>query len=221
MAMSGSEMGGAAAGGGGGMWDNIFQSGRNSVQGFMGLLQHMFSNNKSPYGEGFDATKPYFDEAKNQQNPFAQQGKEAGGQYQDWLQGQKDPSEFINKIMGGYQESPWAKYQQQNSVRAGQNAASASGLSGSTPFAQQLQQNASGITSEDQNKYVGNALGVNTQYGQGLNNEMGYGQHANDIISQLISNQGNMAGGAAYGDQAYKNQNSDAMWANIAKMFGG
>lgn len=221
MSMSGNAFGGNTAGGGGSLWDNVFQSGRNSTQGFFGLLQSLFNNNKSPYGEGFNATKPYFDKSQEFQNPFVKQGQEANGNFNDWLSKMKDPQEFINHIMGAYNESPWAKNLQSSSIRAGNNAASASGLSGSTPFAQQLQQNANNISSEDQNKWLNNVIGTNNAYGAGLNTQIDREQHASDVLSQLFSNQGNMAGGAAYGDQAWDNQNSNSTWANIAKIFGG
>ena len=76
--------------------------------------------------------------------------------YQDWLQTQKDPSKFINDQMANYQESPYAHYLQQQSMRAGQNAASASGLSGSTPLMQQMQQNSGQIASGDMNQWLQN-----------------------------------------------------------------
>jgi hypothetical protein len=133
----------------------------------------------------------------------------------------KDPQEFIRHIMSGYQESPWARNLQNTAQRAGTNAASASGLTGSTPFAQQLQQNSSNISSADQNNWLQNILGVNTQYGAGLNNQINSGQHATDILSQLFGNQGNMAGGAEYGTQDYKNQGENSIWDNISKLFGG
>lgn len=220
MAMSGNAFasgGGGAAGGVGA----LTQYAQGADQGIWGLLRNLFNNNKSPYGEGFDATKPYFDKSQSFQNPFVQQGQEASGNFNEWLSKMKDPQEFINHIMGGYQESPWAKNLQQSSVRAGQNAASANGTLGSTPFAQQLQQNATNISSQDQNNWLQNVVGANNQYGAGLNTQIDRGQHASDILSQLFQTQGNMAGGAAYGDQAWDNQNSDSMWANIAKIFGG
>lgn len=218
MAMSGNAFNG---GGGGSFWDNAFQSGRNSSQGFFGLLQSLFNNNKSPYGEGFNATQPYYEGAKEFQNPFVKQGQEASGKFNSWLDNMQNPTEFINKIMGSYSQSPWAKNLESSAVRAGTNAASASGLTGSTPFAQQLQQTGANISSQDMQNFLQNVLGINSAYGAGENMQVERGQHASDILSQLFSNQGNMAGGAAYGDQAWENQNSDSTWANIAKMFGG
>lgn len=227
MGASGALFGGGADGaagaatGGSGILDMFKNASQGSVGGLFGILQHLFGNNKEPYTEGFNATKPYFENAKAGQNPFVKQGQEAGGNYNNWLGKMSNPQDFINNTMNNYQESPWAKYLQNASNRAGTNAASAEGTIGSTPFAQQQQQNAASISSGDMQNWLKNVLGVNTEYGGGLQNQVGQGQHASDILSQLFSNQGNLAGGAEYGKTAYNNQNDQALWANIAKMFGG
>src|ERR1035437_124862 len=143
MAASGSIFGGGSAGGPAGAAVSAgTQYGQNFDQGLWGLFHSLFNKNEDPYKKGFEATQPYFNQAVGQQNPFAKQGEQAIGANQDWLNQMKDPQEFIKHIMSGYQESPWARNQQNASMRAGTNAASASGLTGSTPFAQQLQQNA-------------------------------------------------------------------------------
>ena len=224
MAASGNAMAGGAAGGAGGAagaYGDLKQYGQNFDQGLWGLFHSLFNNNQDPYKQGFQASQPYFKSATDYQNPFAKQGQESSGKFNNWLDTMKNPSEFINKLMGGYQESPWAQNLQRQSVRAGTNAASASGLTGSTPFAQQLQQNANNISSEDMTKWLSNVLGINTEYGQGENMSAERGSHASDILSQLFAKQGYMAAGAEYGTNAWKNQNEDSAWSNIAKMFGG
>src|SRR5665213_800508 len=116
------------------------------MSSLMQMFGGMFGDSGKPYQDAMDQYKEWGDKAQNAQNPFLQAGQGAIGDYQKWLQGQQDPSGFINKMMGQYQESPWAKYQQQQSMRAGTNAASANGLAGSTPFAQQMQQNSQNIS---------------------------------------------------------------------------
>jgi hypothetical protein len=220
MAMSGS-IPGAGSGGSGDIWSELLKAGQGQSQGFWGLLQGLFNNNKNPYSEGFNATKPYFNSAVGYQNPFVQQGQEANTKYNSWLDSMQDPSKFINNLMGGYQESPWAKVLQQNANRAGTNEASASGLTGSTPFAQQLQQNATQISSADMQNWLSNVLGINTQYGAGENSQVERGQHASDILSQLFSNQGDLAGGSAAAGANWNNQQENGIWSNISKIFGG
>jgi hypothetical protein len=198
------------------------QSRPNDPTGIAGILQGIFGSSGAPYEKGFEATKPYFESATNAQNPFAKAGQEAIPQFQSWTNSMSNPTSFINNAMNQYQESPWAKYLQQQSVRAGQNAASANGTIGSTPFAQQLQQNAQNISSQDMQTWLANVLGINTQYGGALNNQIQTGSHASDILSQLFSTQGNMAGGAAYGQEAGKQQDRNSFIAGLSKLlFGG
>jgi len=155
-----------------------------------GIFSGLFGNSGKPYKNAGKEYQKYFQGAQAFQNPFFMNGINGANNFQNWLQGQQDPSAFINKLMGQYQESPFAKNLQRQSVLAGQNAASANGTLGSTPFAQQLQQNAANISSQDQNNWLQNVLGINSQYGQGQYGLMQGGQNAANILSQLFSNAG-------------------------------
>lgn len=170
------------------------------------LLGGLFGNSGKPYEKAGKEYEKYFQGAQNFQNPFFTSGITGSQNYQNWLQGQQDPSAFINQLMGQYQESPFAHNQQRQAMNAGINSASASGLTGSTPFAQQMQQNAGNIASQDQNQWLQNVLGINTQYGQGQQNLMQGGQNAANQLSQLFSDQGGRMGGTAFGKQAGQNQ---------------
>jgi len=192
----------------------LFPGGFSSIGQLLGGL---FGNSGKPYEKAGKQYEKYFQGAQGFQNPFFNAGQQGTQKYQNWLQGQQDPSAFINKLMGQYHESPFAHNLQQQSMRAGQNAASAEGTLGSTPFAQQLQQNAGQISSADQNQWLQNVLGINTQYGQGQQNLMQGGQNAANILSQLFSNQGNNMAGTAFGQQAGKNQDFMSI---LAGLFG-
>jgi len=177
---------------------SMFGSGAGS------FLGGMFGDSGKPYDAAMQQYQQWANKAEGAQSPYLNAGKGAIGDYQQWLQGQKDPSGFINNLMGGYQESPYAKYLQQQSMNAGQNAASASGLMGSTPMLQQMQQNAGNIASQDQNQWLQNVLGINTQYGQGQNNLMTGGQNAANSLTNLYNQMGQNMGQAAYGKEAGK-----------------
>ncbi len=203
------------SGGQGGGLGSMFGSG--SIGGLGQLFEALFNKGGQPYKDASKEYNKYFQGAQGFQNPFMQAGQQGMGKYQDWLQGQQDPSAFINKLMGQYQESPFAHNQQQAAMRAGTNAASASGLSGSTPFAQQMQQNAGQIASGDQNQWLQSVLGINSQYGQGQQDMMQGGQHAADMLSQLFSQAGQ--------DQSqlkYNQSRGDQMdWSKIFSGIGG
>lgn len=167
--------------------------------GLATLLSGLFGNSAGPYHEYMDWEK---------------KGLEGYKPYEDWLNTQKNPTEFINKLMGNYQESPYAKYLQQQSMRAGTNAASASGLTGSTPFAQQMQQNAANISSQDMNQWLQNVLGINTQYGQG---QFNLGGAKSNIFSRL--------GEGAFGARGAENQDFNNILAGggniLASLLAG
>lgn len=190
---------------------NMFGSG---LGGFLGGL---FGDSGSSYDKAMQEYQKYMNMAQGTQQPYLDAGKGAIGDYQKWLEGQKDPSGFINKLMGDYSESPYAHNLQQQSLNAGQNAASASGLMGSTPLMQQLQQNSGQIASADQNQWLQNVLGINTQYGQGQNNLMTGGQNAANSLTNMYNQMGQNMGQAAYGKDAGKKQD---FWNTIGGGLG-
>jgi hypothetical protein len=174
--------------------------------GLGGFLGGMFGDSGKPYDKAMEQYQQYMQQAQGTQQPYLDAGKGAIGDYQKWLQGQQDPSKFINDTMGQYKESPYAQYLQQQSMRAGQNAASASGLMGSTPMMEQMQQNAGNIASQDQNQWLQNVLGINSQYGQGQQNLMTGGQNSANSLTNMYNQMGQQMGQAAYGKQAGKQQ---------------
>lgn len=188
--------------------------------GLGGMLGGMFGHSGRPYDKAMEEYQKWANKGQDVQNPYLNAGNGAIGNYQEWLNGQKDPSGFINNLMGQYQESPYAHYMQQQSMRAGQNSASASGLSGSTPLMNQLQQNAGNISSQDMNQWLQNVLGVNTQYGQGQNNLMQGGQNAANNLTNMYNQMGQRMGEASYGKEAGKNQDFWNMLGGGLGMFG-
>lgn len=179
--------------------------------GLSSLVGGLFGDSGRPYDNASREYQQWVNRAQQAQQPYADAGTGGIKNYQDWLQQQKDPTAFINKIMGGYSESPYAHYLQQQSQNAGINAASASGLTGSTPFAQSLQQNAHDISSQDQNQWLQNVLGINTQYGEGQHNLMNSGQNSANNLTNLYNNAGQNFAGYRYGQEAGRQQDRNNM----------
>lgn len=186
------------------------------------LLGGLFGDSGKPYDKAMNQYQDWTSKGEAAQAPYMQAGQNAIPDFQNWLKTQQDPSGFINHLMGQYQQSPYAQYLQQQSQRAGQNAASASGLMGSTPFAEQLQQNSANISSQDMQSWLKNVLGINTQYGAGQESLMKGGQGAANSLTDLYNQTGQRMGEAAYGKEAGR-QND--LWntlggaASIAAMF--
>lgn len=185
--------------------------------GLGGALEGMFGHSDRPYDKAREQYDKYGQKVEDVQQPYMEAGKNALGNYQEWLNGQKDPSKFINDQMGNYNESQWAHNLQQQSVNAGNNAASASGLMGSTPMMQQLQQNAGQISSADQNQWLQNVLGINTQYGQGQNNLVNTGQNSANKLTDMYNQQGKDQAEAAYGKEAGKQHD---FWSTVGGGLG-
>lgn len=193
--------------------------GNNFSGGLAQFLNGMFGNSGAPYEDAMKEMQKYFQMSQGYQNPFLQAGTNAIPQYQSWLGQMQDPSKFINNQMNNYQASPWSQFMQNQAMRAGQNAGSASGMTGSTPLMMQMQQNAGNIASGDMQNWLGNVLGINQQYGAGLNNMMGYGQHSADIMSQLAQMMGGQMGAGAFGQKQGENQDWSNTMGGLINMF--
>lgn len=193
----------------------IMQAMQSGKAGLGGMFGGLFGNSGDPYRAAGKEYQDYYNQGKSFQNPFFEAGKGAIPQFQEWLNGMKNPSDFINNLMGQYQESPYAKFQQQQAVRAGQNMGSASGLTGSTPLAQFAEQNARDISSQDMNQWLQNVLGINTQYGAGLSGEMGMGQGAGNVLSNMAMQTGGRLGESEYGRKAGEQSDRNSIWGGL------
>lgn len=185
--------------------------------GLGGLLGGLFGNSGKPYDKAMEQYQQWMQQAQGTQQPFLDAGKEGMGNYQDWLKGMKDPSQFINGLMDNYQQSPYNSYLQQQAQNAGINAGSASGLTGSSALMQQMQQNAGNIGQQGMDSWLQNVLGINNQYGQGQQNLMGVGQNAANSLTNMYNQMGQNMGQAAYGKEAGK-QND--LWNTIGGGLG-
>lgn len=184
------------------------------------FLGGLFGNSDDPYKKAQEQYEKWGNKAEGAQRPWQQAGEGAIGDYQKWLQSQENPGEFVNNLMADYQESPYANYLQKQSLRAGQNAASAGGLSGSTPLFQQLQQNAGNISSEDMQKWLQNVLGVNTQYGQGQQNLIQGGQGAANHLTDFYNQMGNRMGENAWNQERGRQNDFWNKFGGIGSMIG-
>ena len=172
--------------------------------GLGGFLGGIFGDSGKPYDEAMKQYQDYMNRGKETQQPYLDAGKKGIGDYQTWLNTQKDPSAFINNLQSSYQESPYAHQLQQQAMNAGNNSASASGMMGSSALMQQQQQNAGQIASGDMNSWLQNVLGINTQYGQGQSDLMHTGQNAANSLTDMYNQMGGKMGEAAYGKEAGK-----------------
>lgn len=193
----------------------------NYQSGSLGsIFGGLFGDAGKPYQDASKELERYLPQAQSYQMPYMQAGQRAIPGFEQWLSGMKDPSGFINKQMGNYQESPFAHFQQEQGMRAAQNVGSASGLTGSTPLMQFAQENAQNISSRDMNQWLQNVLGVNSQYGQGMNNLINTGANSANSLTQLMQNYMGAQAGLAYGQGNANNQQRGGLFSGIAGLFG-
>lgn len=201
-------------------FSKLFGSNSQIGSGLIGILGGLFGNSGGPYSDAMNQYQQWIQQAQNAQNPFLQAGQGAIGNYQNWLSGMQDPSKFINNLTSQYKQSPWAQYQQQQAMRSAQNMGSASGLTGSSPLQLQAQQNASNISSGDMQNWLGNVLGINSQYGAGNQFLMNQGANAANALTNLYGNAGANMGNMAYNQSAAGNNDFWNILGGAASIFG-
>lgn len=169
------------------------------------FVSGIFGGNDKPYRKYAQEMEENLNQAKQYYNPFYEAGTSALPQYQQSLDEMKDPQAFFKKIMGGYQESPWAKFQQEQGQRALTNSASAGGLIGSTPFMQAGQDYTHNIGSQDMQQFLQNILGIKSGYQSGLGNLISGGQNAAQGLAGLQQSFADPIASARYGGNRMKN----------------
>lgn len=152
------------------------------------LLGNIFSDPRRPYADAERAYDPWMDRASGAMQPFYDQGVDAMNPFKKRLDEMGDAPGFLNHMMDKYQESDWAKNMKENAQRAATNAASASGLIGSTPYLQASEKIAGDISREDMQNWLQNALGVNKDYMGGYDRMIGRGFDAARNMADIFGN---------------------------------
>lgn len=228
MAMSGSDIallqamgaGGQAGSGSGGRAPGFAGARGYQPGSISNILYGLFGDAGAPYHDAGKELDKYLPQAQQYQQPFYDAGKSAIPEYQKWLQGMQNPSQFINNAMSQYQESPYAQNLQRQSRQAGMNAASASGLTGSTPFAQQMQQNAGNIASGDMNQWLQNVLGINSQYGAGQAGMVGMGQNSADQLTNLLNQYMQNKANLTFNQENANQGQMSSLFSGLSGFFG-
>lgn len=154
--------------------------------------------------------------------PYMEQGQAANkmltGQYGNLV---NDPMDFYNHLMSGYQQSPYATYQEQLVSNQMNNSAAAGGYAG-TPYNQgQVGTATQAIASKDMNTWLDHVLGL---YKLGMGGEQflsGQGFSANKSMADIAAQALNEQAGAAFANQSEKNQQQQAHRSWLASLIGG
>lgn len=192
---------------------NMLGSLGSVLTGGLSMLPGLFGN---PADDAMGYLNKIGDTARQQYEPYQQQGQEAYGQMSPALgQMSSDPSGYINKMMGGYQQSPQFKNSLQEALRAAQNTAAAGGMVGSGQDQLGESRLADYMSQNDMQNYLNNVMGAQKTGLQGEQNVYGQGY---DATKQLTDSLMNMFGSQS--TLAYKGaENQNQMFGDMAKMF--
>lgn len=191
------------------------------LAGATSLLGGLLSNPSALQNSLSKGATKAFGLAADIQSPFYQAGTWAIPNYENAISKYSDPQAYFNQIMNGYSMSPYAQYQEDQAMRAGTNAASASGMSGSTPYTQQMEQTAANISTEDMDKYFADIMGINQDYTQGLSRLMTGGQQSANALTQFLGSLVKGMGRADAMSQMGKAKAGSDDLAGLMSMVGG
>lgn len=149
--------------------------------------------------QGMGARKQYESSAEQALSPYMGDPR-LQKQYEQAIAGGQDYQGLLNHLMGGYQESPYAKFLTEQGQRAIQHGGAASGMLGSGQEMQELQKNAMGIASGDLQQYLANALGLRSDYLNRLGGIAGTEAQQQYGARMGVGDWRNQLGGALAGD---------------------
>lgn len=168
-----------------GLWDSVSNVLSGGAKGDASKGYDEANRYLDPYRKGgledYNKYRNYADQFGKNLAPFAGAG--------NWQYGQinKSPMDYYNQIMQGYNQSPQAKYEQEQAMRAANAGGAASGMLGSGAYQKAIQQNASDISARDQQRYFGNVMGSNQM-------QMGYLNNLNNRQDQFNAMQQYLTG---------------------------
>jgi hypothetical protein len=166
-------------------------------------------------GEIPSQIKPYYDD-------YINRGKNIGGDYEDMSREMMmHPDDFINRMGQGYQKSPGYDWNLKQGEAAIGNANAAGGMAGTPQHEQQNAEMATGLASQDYQKYMDRIMQGFGMGQQGASDIYGTGAKMSgslaDNIAQVLSGQAGMQ----YADQQSKNARTGKILDFGAKLAGG
>lgn len=177
-----------------------------------------------------DAAMPYLNKIQGTiqplYQPYMDTGQKSMDQYYNNASSWATPEGAMNNyntISGGYEQSPYAQYQNQQMQQATGQAAAASGMAG-TPSQQLAVANQTNqINSKDMNNYINSVLGIQQQGQSGLGDLTHLGaSETNNYISDLVKTLMAQAG-LSYAGQANQNKYNSAssdIWSSLGGLAG-
>ena len=148
--------------------------------------------------------------------PYIGAGKRSLGKYESGLDEMRDPQEYLSQLLGGYEQSPFAKQQEEAGMGSLERSAAMTGMQGSGAEKMALERQSQQISQADQQRYLDNLYGIHSQYLGGESNiaQMGLGGIQTQITEQARQQE------TAESRRREQQQRDDAFWSDIAGAIG-
>lgn len=198
--------------------DELFGGGRAAAAGAM----------SDELNQGLQSMSGLFNRGVGFLNPFMSREQGLYGDLMSRLNEEQDPVAFYNKIASQYKMTPEAQAQIKVGQAGANNAATAAGMLGSGAAQTAAANLAQSVRSQDFDKYMANALGINSQYLSGIGSLQNQGfqaaTHGADLMAQEAQDQEKyyegIAGANAAGQEAQAG-GLDKMIGDIGSLFTG
>ncbi len=159
------------------------------------------------YSSAFDAYRQDLQQipgiGKQYYNPYISHGLNAMNQYGQMSSTMaSNPTQDIANIMSHYQASPQYKNQMAAMQTGANNAAAAGGTLGTGAEQSQVMKAAQGLSANDMQQYLNNALGVQGQGMSGLQDMSHLGYGASSSLAQMLAQNQRDLGAVDYGGRA-------------------
>lgn len=137
-----------------------------------------------------------YGQGQAQMNPYAEAGKQAMGNYQNFYDQMSDPGAYYKKVMSEWEMSPAAQMNMKYGNKAMNQAAAAGGTVGTPGQQMQIGRFMNELVNTDQQNYLQNQLGIGDKYGNAQGTLMNQGFNAGNALMNSYMNQGNMLANA-------------------------
>lgn len=120
----------------------------------------------------------FLDYLRGQFEPYAETGRQAMGEYFPAIEAMREPQQFYEQMMSGYEMSPETQMAIEEGTRAATQAAAARGGLGGGQLLKDLQRYGQQMAAADQQRWLKNMLGIYGGYTGGLESLIGGGRQA-------------------------------------------
>ena len=173
------------------------------------------------YKKAGEVEERNFKQSQQIRHPYIQHGEDAYTGYNDMYQKLMHPEQLQSDWANSYEKSPYATNLQQEAMGQGMDAASASGLNGSSAAIANIQKGSTDIMQKDRQQYMNDmmqkylsAMGIGSNlYGTGAS----MAANSANAQQQHGENQAQMT----YGQNAAGGNSFMQFMPYIAAMFGG